>query len=278
MSLPHRSALFDSLATAASGLRHKFGQCCLRPVLHAFQPEAVLQIENLPPDQKLLALTIDDSPSPETWKILDSLRDHGATATFFIHGARIRDTASKQLMQRILNDGHEVGNHMPDSVPSLSLPPYEFAAEFERNHRILLDAGALPVRFRPSHGFYNQTMAEFLRTKGVELGYQPHFYLGLNFPWDVFFEIPQSYARHNAASAVPGRIVVFHDNQDRFDLRKNIINQTQRTLTSLPIFFAALEKQGFKAKSLADVEAAAVDFQQAHRTTNGSGFTPPRDR
>lgn len=262
MSLHHRYPLFDHFAAAASGLRHQLGQRCLRPILQALQPQAVLQIENLPPDQKLLALTIDDSPSPETWKILDSLSDHGATATFFIHGARIRDTTSRQLMHRILEDGHEVGNHMPDSVPSLSLAPSEFATEFERNHRILLGVGALPVRFRPSHGFYNRTMAEFLRTKGMELGYRPEFYLGLNFPWDVFFKIPQSYARHNAASAVPGRIVVFHDNQDRLDLWKSVINQTQRTLTSLPTFFAELKKQGFNARSLAQVEAAAVNSQK----------------
>ncbi len=35
-----------------------------------------------------------------------------------------------------------------------------------------------------------------------------------------------------------------------------IINQSQRTLAALPVFFADLEKQGFKARSLADLETA----------------------
>jgi peptidoglycan/xylan/chitin deacetylase (PgdA/CDA1 family) len=206
-------------------------------------------------DQRLVALTIDDSPSQETAAILDMLRDHDATATFFIHGAKIRSAAETQLLRRILDEGHEVGNHMPESVPSVQLKPFEFAAEFERNHRILLDNKTKPVRFRPSHALYNRAMAEFMRTRGVELGYRPEFYLGLNFPWDVFFEIPGWYARHNARAAVPGRIVVFHDNQDRRDRRGRIINQSLRTLAALPVFFAELDRQGFRARSLAHAES-----------------------
>ncbi|MCX6846932.1 MAG: hypothetical protein NTU84_10335, partial [Verrucomicrobia bacterium] len=141
-------------------------------------------------------------------------------------------------------------------VPSIQLKPFEFAAEFERNHFILLNNETTPVRFRPSHGFHNRPMAEFMRTRGVELGYRPEFYLGLNFPWDAFFDIPEWYARHNAQAAVPGRIVVFHDNQDRRDRRGTVINQSRRTLAALPVFFSELEKQGFKARSLAQVEGS----------------------
>ncbi len=249
--------ILEKLDAACSRLSHRVGRRWIRPVLQAIQPQAILQIDGLRADQRLVALTIDDAPSPESARILDLLRDHDAKATFFIHGARIQSSNEKRLIQRMLDDGHEVGNHMPESVPSIQLKPVEFAAGFERNHRILLDSGAAPVRFRPSHGFHNRPMAEFLKTRGVELGYRPKFYLGLNFPWDAFFEIPNWYARHSARVAVPGRIVVFHDNQDRKDRRGAIINQSQRTLAALPVFFSDLEKQGFIASSLADLEAAA---------------------
>lgn len=256
MSRHPLSPILTQLAAACSGLSHRVGQGWLRPVLQALQPQAVLRVEGLRVDQRLVALTIDDSPSAETAGILDMLRDHDATATFFIHGANIRSAAETRLLRRMLDEGHEVGNHMPESVPSVQLKPFEFAAEFERNHLILLDHETKPVRFRPSHGFYNHPMAEFMRTRGVELGYRPEFYLGLNFPWDAFFDIPEWYARHNARAAVPGRIVVFHDNQDRRDRRGTIINQSRRTLAALPVFFSELEKQGFKARSLAHVEGA----------------------
>jgi peptidoglycan/xylan/chitin deacetylase (PgdA/CDA1 family) len=78
----------------------------LRPVLQALQPQAILRIEGLRADQKMMALTIDDSPSPETTRILDMLRDHDATATFFIHGARIRGSAEKRMVCRIHDEGH----------------------------------------------------------------------------------------------------------------------------------------------------------------------------
>jgi peptidoglycan/xylan/chitin deacetylase (PgdA/CDA1 family) len=256
MAHHHHSPILSELAAACSGLSHRLDQGWLRRALQALQPQAILRIEGLRADQRLVARTIDDAPSPETAGILDMLRDHGGTATFFIHGARIRSAAEKRLVHRMLDEGHEVGNHMPESVPSIQLKPLEFAAEFERNHRILSESEANPTRFRPSHGFYNRSMAEFMRTKGVELGYRPEFYLGLNFPWDVFFDIPEWYARHNARAAVPGRIVVFHDNQDRRDRRGAIINQSRRTLAALPVFFAELEKQGFEARSLAHVEGS----------------------
>lgn len=249
------SSNLTKLNAGRNGLDHRMGQGWLRLALQSLQPQAILQVEGLHADQKLVALTIDDSPSTETARILDMLRDHAATATFFIHGAKIKGSTEKQLVRRILEEGHEVGNHMPESVPSIQLKPFEFAEQFERNHRILLEAEASPVRFRPSHGVYSRPMAEFMRTKGVELGYRPEFYLGLHLPWDVLFPIPKWYARHNARAAVPGRIVVFHDNQDRRDLRGMIINQSLRTLAALPVFFTELEKQGFEARSLAHVES-----------------------
>ena len=254
MSRHRPSKSLGKLARICSGLSHRIGTRWVKPALQALQPQAILQVEGLQADQRLVALTIDDSPSPETAGILDMLRDHRVSATFFIHGANLRGQAEKRAMLRILEEGHEVGNHMPESIPSIQLKPHVFAGDFERNHRILLDHGALPTRFRPSHGFYNRPMAEFMRTRGVELGYRPEFYLGIHFPWDVFFEIPECYARHNAHRAVPGRIVVFHDNQDRRDRRGKVINQSRRTLASLPVFFAELERQGFKAASLARVE------------------------
>lgn len=257
MSANRPSPILAKLEVLLGGFSHRVGRKCVRPALQALQPQGVLAIDGLRADQRLVALTIDDAPSAETARILDLLRDHGATATFFIHGGRIHGATEVRLLRRMLDEGHEVANHMPESIPSIQLKPDAFAAGFERNHRILLDIGARPVRFRPSHGFYNRPMAEFLRTRAVELGYRPFFYLGLNFPWDAFFEIPGWYARHNARAAVPGRIVVFHDNQDRRDLRGRIINQSLRTLAALPVFFAGLEEQGFKARSLAHLEAVA---------------------
>jgi cellulose synthase/poly-beta-1,6-N-acetylglucosamine synthase-like glycosyltransferase/peptidoglycan/xylan/chitin deacetylase (PgdA/CDA1 family) len=57
-----------------------------------------------------IALTFDDGPSAEwTPKILDILKEKGVKATFFIIGEN--GEANPRLVQRILAEGHEIGNH-----------------------------------------------------------------------------------------------------------------------------------------------------------------------
>ena len=57
-----------------------------------------------------LALTFDDGPDPQwTPQILNILREKNVKATFFIIGANAE--AHPGLVQRILAEGHEIGNH-----------------------------------------------------------------------------------------------------------------------------------------------------------------------
>lgn len=62
------------------------------------------------PARPCVALTFDDGPDPAwTASVLDVLRQHGATATFFLQGNRVE--ARPDLAARIVADGHEIGNH-----------------------------------------------------------------------------------------------------------------------------------------------------------------------
>ncbi len=64
-----------------------------------------------------VALTFDDGPSQWTAPILAVLAEHGARATFFVVGQTA--AANDELLQRIVAEGHEVGNHTW-SHPSLT--------------------------------------------------------------------------------------------------------------------------------------------------------------
>jgi peptidoglycan-N-acetylglucosamine deacetylase len=76
-----------------------------------------------------LALTFDDGPDPDwTPKILDILKDKGVHASFFIIGNNAQ--AYPALVQRVLAEGHDVGNHtfthpnlgeMPDAFVTLEI-------------------------------------------------------------------------------------------------------------------------------------------------------------
>jgi peptidoglycan/xylan/chitin deacetylase (PgdA/CDA1 family) len=57
-----------------------------------------------------IILTFDDGPTPGvTEKVLDTLKEYGAKATFFVIAEKAK--AAPALMQRILDEGHIVGNH-----------------------------------------------------------------------------------------------------------------------------------------------------------------------
>lgn len=61
------------------------------------------------PGQKLAALTFDDGPGPYSDAILDTLKAHGAKATFFMNGYKVRNYATQ--VRRMVAEGHQIANH-----------------------------------------------------------------------------------------------------------------------------------------------------------------------
>lgn len=65
---------------------------------------------HVPTKEPVVALTFDDGPLPEwTPRVLDTLAELRAQATFFLVGQRLREHA--ELVREGRYDGHEVGNH-----------------------------------------------------------------------------------------------------------------------------------------------------------------------
>lgn len=62
------------------------------------------------PQGKVVSITFDDGPDPSyTPKILDILKKYNIKATFFVVGQNAQ--ANPDIIQRIYNEGHEIGNH-----------------------------------------------------------------------------------------------------------------------------------------------------------------------
>ena len=60
--------------------------------------------------RRCIALTFDDGPSPQTTAaLLDGLKERGAHATFFLIGEQI--AGNEDLVRRMKDEGHQVGNH-----------------------------------------------------------------------------------------------------------------------------------------------------------------------
>jgi len=110
---------------------------------------------------KYVALTFDDGPSQYTVRVLNALAENGAVATFFVTGDRVKDY--KAILQRIYDDGHEIGNHGYDHKDITK----KTLAEAQKSVDDTADAieaicGYRPTIMRPPYGAINKTRAEEL--------------------------------------------------------------------------------------------------------------------
>lgn len=67
------------------------------------------ELPNVPEYAGSIALTFDDGPGIYTQRLLDILKNHDAKATFFVVGNRA--SYQKDILKRMADEGHEVGNH-----------------------------------------------------------------------------------------------------------------------------------------------------------------------
>ena len=99
----------------------------------------------------LLALTFDDGPDPRwTPQILDILKQENVPATFFIIGKN--GQAYPDLVRRIANEGHEIGNHS-FTHPNLGEIPLSLTElELNATQRLIeSEIGRSTVLFRPPY-------------------------------------------------------------------------------------------------------------------------------
>ena len=96
-------------------------------------PYVVARTGGQPRNRHRVALTFDDGPDARwTPQILDTLRSRHVKATFFVVGQNV--DSHQRLLQRIYDEGHEVGNHTY-THPNLALTT-------ERRSRLEIDGTA----------------------------------------------------------------------------------------------------------------------------------------
>lgn len=120
-------------------------------------------------DLKVVMLTFDDGPTPEghTAKVLDTLKEHGAKAVFFITGNGLKN---RDLVERIHREGHVLGVHTLSHANLTKLSPAEMRKEIEPIVGLIHEVtGSRPTLFRPPYGAYNDQVLAVLKEYDLEL-------------------------------------------------------------------------------------------------------------
>ena len=207
-----------------------------------FRPPFGKNIVRLNTDERVVALTFDDGPSPPyTDELLDVLAKHNVKATFFMIGNRIEK--HPQTVRRVIAEGHQVGNHSY-SHPVLGFcPPSYIQREIERTDDLLRQAGVtgeLVIRA--------PILTRFLPVAWVlAKGDRTHISCNV-WSWDWTTQNPDRITRTVLRKVKPGSIIVLHDGkaESKNANRSGTVEATDRIITSL-------KRDGYRFVRLSDV-------------------------
>jgi peptidoglycan/xylan/chitin deacetylase (PgdA/CDA1 family) len=170
-------------------------------------------------------ITFDDGPNPEiTPFVLDLLKQYHWKATFFCVGQNI--TKYPELFQRIVSEGHTIGNHTMKHLNSIKTGNelyLESFREFEKTVQTKL--------FRPPYGRIKPSMA-----KEISKTHRIIMWSWLSYDYDL--NVSNERILSEAKRIKKGDILVLHDNAKIAERQKQL----------LPQLFRLLKEMGFHSK------------------------------
>ncbi|MCY9694451.1 polysaccharide deacetylase family protein [Paenibacillus alginolyticus] len=124
--------------------------------------------------EKKVALTFDDGPDTRfTPKVLDALKASQVKATFFVLGSLAN--AHPDMIRRIVNEGHVIGNHSYSHANLPKLTVDKFQSQIMSTESVLQGLiGYAPKLIRPPYGAINEEQVRWIAD---------HHYLIVN--WNV---------------------------------------------------------------------------------------------
>ena len=181
-------------------------------------------------NEKVIALTIDDGPWPNTTlQMLDILKQNDVKATFFWVGQALQ--ANPEIAKQVVAQGHAIGNHTwhhwyrrMDAATAKS--------EIERtNELIYKTTGVKTTLFRPPGGVLNNGLAAYAKSQK----YSVVMWSQTSADTDPRAK-SQVFVKNVLRDAKPGSIVLMHDGG----------GDRQRTVQALPEIISRLKQQGYR--------------------------------
>ncbi|MFF8905279.1 polysaccharide deacetylase family protein [Streptomyces olivaceoviridis] len=152
-----------------------------------------------------MVLTFDDGPNPAyTPHILDTLAKHDVRAMFFVCGECV--VQNKELLARMADEGHVVGNHTWTHPLLTELNRREIRSEMESTSDAIEGAyGERPQWFRAPYGAWNRAAFQL----GAEMGMEPMAWTVDTTDW--MEPGTRTIIDRVEGGAAPGVVVLSHD-------------------------------------------------------------------
>lgn len=170
---------------------------------------------------KSIALSFDDGPHPmHTPGVLEVLRKHKVAAAFFVIGKNVEE--NKELLKKIDNDGHIIGNHTYSHSGTFSFyGAKKIIRELQENELIVEKTiGKRMALFRPPYGVTNPPIAiaaRFLKYTVVGWSIRSLDTMGKN---------PEKTINRIVKRLKPGRVILMHDRmEDAPEILESIIEK-----------------------------------------------------
>lgn len=214
-----------------------FSPVSLIEALTTAESHVLFKVETAEP---VVALTIDDGPDAETTgRLLEILEQNDARATFFILTSHVH-TGTNRLIEEMVEEGHEIGNHTVYDQPNIAMKKAEFEGKFLEADKIL--SQYKPVSwFRPGYGLYDREMVKYVESLGYRIVLGSVHPLDPQIPWADF---ASWYILQNTQ---PGSIIMLHDCGRR----------GQRTAEVLEEVLPELARRGYRVVTLTELVALA---------------------
>ena len=190
----------------------------------------------IPQPEPCVYLTFDDGPIPEVtpW-VLEQLKQYNAKATFFCIGDNV--DKHPEILQRILAEGHRVGNHTYHHLNAWKTNTDDYLANVARCEEALkkYDDNPKPRLMRPPYGKITPRLTKKLKKEGYQIVL-----------WDILtadFDTqisPEQCAKNAVTRIENGSILIFHDSKKAYPNLEYALPYTLRELHQRGYTFKAL--------------------------------------
>jgi peptidoglycan/xylan/chitin deacetylase (PgdA/CDA1 family) len=187
-----------------------------------------------------VAITFDDGPHPHgTVSVLETLREHGAKATFFLVGEQVERRPA--LAAEIVAAGHRVELHCYRHRNQLRLTSRMLIEDAERGRAVIEEAtGQAIADYRPPDGVFTAAGLRAIRDRG----WRPVLWSKWGRDWDRW-ATPESITHRVTAGVDAGDILLLHD-ADYYSASGSWV----RTAAALSKILELLEERGLKSRLL----------------------------